>query len=222
LILTKFWITGVCLFRRYYRLLILLVSTMIITIFLMVIIVAGERVGQGGLEPRGPFVLEGLSFRPCIQCFCRAKACTSGLGASRPNNCKRKAVRNPRSPGAFRSSRRPWLSCKVVASHYQIFNDVKMGKSVNIEIQMPRVCKRQTQWENFISENSEIYFKCSTFIPFLGYLIESMDTRFNQRLIDVMPLEGLIPADLNIYMTMKILLELLKYMPKISLMILHL
>jgi hypothetical protein len=34
---------------------------------------------------------------------------------------------------------------------------------------------------------------------YLDYLIESMDARFNQRLIDVMPLEGLIPANLNIY-----------------------
>jgi hypothetical protein len=34
---------------------------------------------------------------------------------------------------------------------------------------------------------------------YLDYLIESMDARFNQRLIDVMPLEGLTPANLNIY-----------------------
>jgi hypothetical protein len=74
-----------------------------------------------------------------------------------------------------------------------------MRKSVNIEIKMTRVCKRLTQRENFIFENQEIYFKCYTFIPFLDYLIESMDARFNQRLIDVMPLEGLIPANLNMY-----------------------
>jgi hypothetical protein len=74
-----------------------------------------------------------------------------------------------------------------------------MGKSVNIEIKIPRVCKRQTQRKNFISENPEIYFKCSTFIPFLDYLIESMDAHFNQKLIDVMPLEGLIPANLNMH-----------------------
>jgi hypothetical protein len=71
-----------------------------------------------------------------------------------------------------------------VANYYQIFNDiVNTGKSVNIEIKMLRVYKRQTQRENFIFENPEIYFKCSTFIPFLDYLIESMDARFNQRLI---------------------------------------
>jgi hypothetical protein len=34
---------------------------------------------------------------------------------------------------------------------------------------------------------------------YLDYLIESMDARFNQRLIDVMPLEGIIPANLNMY-----------------------
>jgi hypothetical protein len=74
-----------------------------------------------------------------------------------------------------------------------------MGKSVNIEIKMLRVCKSQTQRENFISENPEIHFKCSTYIPFLDYLIESMDARFNQRLIDVMTFKGLIPANLNMY-----------------------
>jgi hypothetical protein len=34
---------------------------------------------------------------------------------------------------------------------------------------------------------------------YLDYLIESMDARFNQRLIDVMLLDGLIPANLNMY-----------------------
>jgi hypothetical protein len=34
---------------------------------------------------------------------------------------------------------------------------------------------------------------------YLDYLIESMDARFNQRLSDVMPLEGFIPANLNMY-----------------------
>jgi hypothetical protein len=34
---------------------------------------------------------------------------------------------------------------------------------------------------------------------YLDYLIESMDARFNQKLIDVMPLEGLIPVNLNMY-----------------------
>jgi hypothetical protein len=34
---------------------------------------------------------------------------------------------------------------------------------------------------------------------YLDYSIESMDARFNQRLIDVMPFEGLIPANLNMY-----------------------
>jgi hypothetical protein len=36
-------------------------------------------------------------------------------------------------------------------------------------------------------------------IMYLDYLIESMDVRFNQRIIDVMPLERLIPANLNMY-----------------------
>jgi hypothetical protein len=58
-------------------------------------------------------------------------------------------------------------------------------------------------------------------IVYLDYLIESMDARFNQRLIDVIPLEGLIPANLNMYDDENII-KLLKYMPKISMMIPHL
>lgn len=69
--------------------------------------------------------------------------------------------------------------------------------NVNVEINMPRTSKRQLQWANFTSENSEIYFKCSTVIPFPDFLIESTNNRFNQRLADVMPLEGLIPANFN-------------------------
>jgi hypothetical protein len=34
---------------------------------------------------------------------------------------------------------------------------------------------------------------------YLDYLIESMDVHFNQRIIDVMLLERLIPANLNMY-----------------------
>jgi hypothetical protein len=36
-------------------------------------------------------------------------------------------------------------------------------------------------------------------LMYLDNLIESMDARFNQRLINVMPLEGLIPANLNMF-----------------------
>jgi hypothetical protein len=48
-----------------------------------------------------------------------------------------------------------------------------------------------------------------------------MDARFNLRLIDVMPLEGLIPANLNMYDDENIK-KLLKYMSKISMLIPHL
>jgi hypothetical protein len=40
---------------------------------------------------------------------------------------------------------------------------------------------------------------------YLDYLIESMDARFNQRIIDVMPLEELIPANFNLYDDEKLL-----------------
>lgn len=78
-------------------------------------------------------------------------------------------------------------------------NIIELGKQINVEIRMPRICNKQTNRVNIDSENPEIYFKLSIFIPFLDYLIQSMNTRFDNRLSSVMPLEGLIPAHFDMY-----------------------
>jgi len=49
----------------------------------------------------------------------------------------------------------------------------------NVEIRMPRICNRQINKVNIDSENAEKYFKRSIFLPFLDYLIKSVDTRFD-------------------------------------------
>jgi len=59
---------------------------------------------------------------------------------------------------------------------------------------MPRICNRQINRVNIDSENAEKYFKRSIFLPFLDYLIQSMDTRFDNRPSSIIPLEGLIPS----------------------------
>jgi len=78
-------------------------------------------------------------------------------------------------------------------------NVIELGEKINIEIRMPRICNRQINRINIDSENAEIYFKRSIFFPFLDYLIQSMDTRFDNRLSSIIPLEGLIPSHFDEY-----------------------
>jgi hypothetical protein len=76
-----------------------------------------------------------------------------------------------------------------------VFNNIiELGEKINVKICMPRICNRQINRVNIDSENAEIYFKRSIFLPFLDYLIQSMDTRFDNRLSSIIPLEGLIPS----------------------------
>lgn len=74
-----------------------------------------------------------------------------------------------------------------------------LNKRVNVEIKMPRILKRQTFRVNINSENSEMYFKRSIIIIFLDFIIASMYTCFNQRLVDIVPLERLISTNFNMY-----------------------
>lgn len=47
---------------------------------------------------------------------------------------------------------------------------------------MPQICKKKTQGINSTFKKPEMYTKYFIFILFLDFLIQSMDTRFNQRL----------------------------------------
>ncbi|KAL4154106.1 hypothetical protein QTP88_001939 [Uroleucon formosanum] len=81
-----------------------------------------------------------------------------------------------------------------------IFKDiVKFAEKVNVAISMPRICGRQTQRVNVNVTDPEIYFKISVYLPFLDYIIQALHTRFDDRLSDVMPLEGLIPSNFSFY-----------------------
>ncbi|KAE9522524.1 hypothetical protein AGLY_017071 [Aphis glycines] len=87
-----------------------------------------------------------------------------------------------------------------------IFKDiVEFAEKVNVEISMPRICGRQTQQVNVNVADSEIYFKISVYTPFLDYIIQALHTRFDDRLSDVMPLEGLIPSNFSFYDDISIL-----------------
>ena len=45
---------------------------------------------------------------------------------------------------------------------------------------MPRTCSRQTLRSNIDVENPKVYWRCTTFIPFLDHLIAELSTRFSQ------------------------------------------
>lgn len=54
------------------------------------------------------------------------------------------------------------------------------SKHLDIEICIPRICKRQTNRYNILSNCPEEYFKISICIPFLDYFIDQINTRFIQ------------------------------------------
>jgi len=62
---------------------------------------------------------------------------------------------------------------------------MELEEIINIEICMPRIYNVQRNRVNIISDNPETFFKrliFNIFIPFLDYLVESMDRRFDKRL----------------------------------------
>ncbi|KAF0713597.1 52 kDa repressor of the inhibitor of the protein kinase-like [Aphis craccivora] len=82
----------------------------------------------------------------------------------------------------------------------KMFKDiVEFAAKVDVEISMPRVCGRQTHRVNINVTDPETYFKISVYLPFLDYIIQALHTRFDDRLSDVMPLEGLIPSNFSFY-----------------------
>ena len=64
---------------------------------------------------------------------------------------------------------------------------------------MARICGRQTHRTNINVTDPETYFKISVFLPFLDYLTQALHTYFDNRLSEVIPLEGLIPSNSCIY-----------------------
>lgn len=85
-------------------------------------------------------------------------------------------------------------------SFKEIMNSVtKLALKVGAEITMPRTCGRQTKRVNVNAKDPEEYYKISIFIPFLDNLINQLHFRFDKRLQQIMPLEGLIPTNFGHY-----------------------
>ncbi|XP_060863640.1 zinc finger MYM-type protein 1-like [Metopolophium dirhodum] len=85
-------------------------------------------------------------------------------------------------------------------SFKDIMNSVtKLALKVSAEITMPRTCGRRTKRVNVNAKDPEDYYKISIFIPFLDNLINQLHVRFDKRLQQIMPLEGLIPTNFRQY-----------------------
>jgi len=75
----------------------------------------------------------------------------------------------------------------------------ELALKVGAEITMPRTCGRQTNRVNVNAKDPEEYYKISIFTPFLDNLINQLHYRFDKRLQQIMPLEGLIPTNFGHY-----------------------
>lgn len=62
-----------------------------------------------------------------------------------------------------------------------------------------RICARQTRRPNVEASGPEEYFRRVIFIPFVDHFLDQLESRFNERLSGVIPVEGLIPAKLHKY-----------------------
>jgi len=82
-----------------------------------------------------------------------------------------------------------------------IMNSVTaLALKVDEEITMLRICGTQNKRVNVIAKDPEEYYKISIIIiPFLDNLINQLYFRFNKRLQQIMPLEGLIPTNFGHY-----------------------
>jgi len=87
-------------------------------------------------------------------------------------------------------------------------NASEVASKIGEEIKIPRLCGRQTSRNNISPED---WFRITIYIPFIDHFITELSSRFNDRFKDIIPLEGLIPANNNKYKTEEILKAALIY-----------
>ncbi|XP_054258899.1 uncharacterized protein LOC128983590 [Macrosteles quadrilineatus] len=76
-------------------------------------------------------------------------------------------------------------------------NAVQLADELGFDISTPRTCRRQQNRSNTPSESAEEYFRRTIFLPLVDHFISEIDKRFNRDFCGVLPLEGLIPANLE-------------------------
>jgi len=78
-------------------------------------------------------------------------------------------------------------------------NASDMAALVGEEIRIPRLCGRQTTRCNIQTTDPIEWYRITIFLPFIDHLISELKLRFNEKLSEVMPLEGLIPTHIDKY-----------------------
>ncbi|CAH1724767.1 unnamed protein product [Aphis gossypii] len=78
-------------------------------------------------------------------------------------------------------------------------NASDMAALVGEDIRIPRICGRQTTRCNIQTTDPMEWYRITIFLPFIDHLISQLKIRFNEKLSEVMPLEGLIPAYIDKY-----------------------
>ncbi|XP_022171524.1 52 kDa repressor of the inhibitor of the protein kinase-like isoform X1 [Myzus persicae] len=76
------------------------------------------------------------------------------------------------------------------------------------ELKVPRLSGHQTKRNNInanVNQNPMEWFKITIFIPFLDHMIQELKSRFSDKFVKVIPLEGLIPIHKDSYSTEAIL-----------------
>ncbi|KAL4107693.1 hypothetical protein QTP88_017993 [Uroleucon formosanum] len=82
------------------------------------------------------------------------------------------------------------------------------GEIFDEELKVPRLSGHQTKRNNInanINQNPMEWFKITIFIPFLDHIIQELKSRFSDKFVKVIPLEGLIPIHKDSYSTEAIL-----------------
>jgi hypothetical protein len=65
---------------------------------------------------------------------------------------------------------------------------------LGVEIGTPRITGRQAHRANIKASSAEEYFLISAFIPFIDHLISQLEERFNNRFLQIIALQSLIPS----------------------------
>lgn len=72
-------------------------------------------------------------------------------------------------------------------------NASELAILIGEEIKKSRVCAYQTKRSNIETSNPEKWYRINTFISFIDHIVVELNTRFNNRFKQIIPLEGLIP-----------------------------
>lgn len=70
-----------------------------------------------------------------------------------------------------------------------------LANIIDVELQIPRLCKQQKNRSNYSTNNVEDYYRITIFIPLLDNVIEDLKTRFSQNTLELFQLSLFLPSN---------------------------